>query len=64
MRKLVVFFLGLSMISSTIQAQKVTGLVKDELGKGLEKTTVSLLRAKDSSVVKLAVTGSDGRFVL
>ncbi|HEY6062299.1 MAG TPA: TonB-dependent receptor [Chitinophagaceae bacterium] len=37
-------------------------MVKDELGKGMEKTTVSLLRAKDSSVVKLAVTGVDGRF--
>jgi hypothetical protein len=41
---------GLSF--STVQAQKVSGFVKDELGKGLEKTTISLLRAKDSSVVK------------
>jgi hypothetical protein len=28
----------------------------------MEKTTVSLLRAKDSSVVKLAVSAADGKF--
>ncbi|HET9429867.1 MAG TPA: outer membrane beta-barrel protein, partial [Chitinophagaceae bacterium] len=43
-------------------AQKVTGFVKDQHGKGLEKSTVSLLKAKDSSVIKLEVTGDDGRF--
>ena len=45
-------------------AQKINGIVRDQQGKGLEKSTVSLLRAKDSSVVKLAVTGDDGRFSL
>jgi hypothetical protein len=62
MRKLFVFIAGLGLSFSTIQAQKVSGVVKDESGKGLEKTTVSLLRAKDSSVVKLAVSGTDGKF--
>jgi hypothetical protein len=62
MRKLVVLFAIVSLSFSAAQAQKISGLVKDEQGKGLEKTTVSLLRAKDSSVVKLSVTGNDGRF--
>ena len=62
MRKLFVFIAGLGLSFSTIKAQKISGLVKDESGKGLEKTTVSLLRAKDSSVVKLAVSATDGKF--
>ncbi|HMK24558.1 MAG TPA: TonB-dependent receptor [Chitinophagaceae bacterium] len=62
MRKLFVFIAGLGLSFSTVQAQKISGSVKDELGKGLEKTTVSLLRAKDSSVVKLAVSSADGKF--
>ena len=62
MRKLFVFFSVLGLSFSTVQAQKISGMVKDEQGAVLDKTTVSLLRAKDSSVVKLSVTGSDGRF--
>jgi len=61
MRKLAVFLLSLGLISA-VQAQKISGVVKDEKGKGLDKTTVSLLRAKDSSVVKLSVTNNDGVF--
>ncbi len=62
MRKLVSFFAGIFLIAATSQAQKISGVVKDQQGKSLEKTTVSLLRAKDSSVVKLAVTGSNGQY--
>ena len=62
MRKLAMFFVGLGLISATTHAQKVSGLVNDEKRKGLEKTTVSLLRAKDSSVVKLSVTSKEGVF--
>ncbi|MEO6612603.1 MAG: TonB-dependent receptor [Chitinophagaceae bacterium] len=40
----------------------MTGLVKDEQGKGLGQSTISLLRSKDSSVVKLAASGNDGKF--
>lgn len=61
MRKLAVLFVSLGLFTAT-QAQKVSGIVKDEKGKGLEKTTVSLLRAKDSSVIKLSVTNNDGLF--
>ncbi|HKC35649.1 MAG TPA: carboxypeptidase-like regulatory domain-containing protein, partial [Chitinophagaceae bacterium] len=62
MRKLFVFIAGLGLSFSTVQAQKISGMITDESGKGQEKTTVSLLRAKDSSVVKLAVSSSDGKF--
>jgi hypothetical protein len=63
MRKLVVLFAIVGLSFSAAQAQKISGIIKDEQGKGLEKTTVSLLRAKDSSVIKLAVTNNDGAFV-
>ncbi|HEV8284015.1 MAG TPA: TonB-dependent receptor [Chitinophagaceae bacterium] len=43
-------------------AQQVSGNIKDQEGKALSGSTISLLNAKDSSVVKLAVTNSDGRF--
>ena len=55
-------FAGLILMFSVTQAQKITGLVNDEKGKGMEKTTVSLLRAKDSSVIKLSVTSKEGFF--
>ena len=64
MRKLAMVFAGLVLMFSVTQAQKITGLVNDEKGKGLENTTVSLLRAKDSSLVKLSVTNKDGVFSL
>jgi iron complex outermembrane receptor protein len=41
---------------------KISGIVKDEQGKALQSATVSLLRAKDSSLAKLAVSGQDGQF--
>jgi len=62
MRKLATFFAGFLLLGTLSQAQKITGFVKDQQGKALDKTTVSLLRAKDSSVVKLAVTGSNGQY--
>jgi len=60
MRKLVTIFTSLLLMASSIKAQQITGTVKDEKGKGLEKATVSLLKAKDSSVVKLVATGDNG----
>ena len=50
--------------SQLIFAQKITGAVKDQQGKGLDKTTVSLLNAKDSSVSKLSVTDATGKFMV
>jgi iron complex outermembrane receptor protein len=62
MRKILCLSFIFSLLISAASAQKVTGIVKDQQGKGLEKSTVSLLRAKDSSVVKLSVTSDDGHF--
>ena len=62
MRKLVSIFAGFMLMAAGVQAQQITGVVKDLQGKGLEKSTVSLLNAKDSSVVKLGVTGDSGKF--
>lgn len=40
----------------------VSGEVKDHNGKALQSVTVSLLEAKDSSLVKADVTDADGKF--
>ncbi len=64
MRKFVAFLSGFLMLTVVSQAQKLSGVVKDHQGKALEKSTVSLLRAKDSSVVKLAVTGDQGKYTI
>src|SRR3989337_439331 len=62
MRKLFAFFLSAIILSSAVSAQTITGIVKDQEGKGVDKTTVSLLKIKDSSVVKLSVTDNQGKF--
>lgn len=62
MRKLFMLLLSAGLFTSAIKAQKISGTVKDELGKGLDKTTVSLLRGKDSSSIKLAVTDNEGKY--
>ena len=62
MRKLLTLLLTAIFLSSATFAQKITGVVKDQQGKGLEKTTVSLLKAKDSSVAKLTVSDNQGNF--
>ncbi|MEP7373289.1 MAG: TonB-dependent receptor [Chitinophagaceae bacterium] len=62
MRKLLTFLFSAAIISSAVSAQTISGIVKDQQGKGLEKTTVSLLKAKDSSVIKLSVTDKEGKF--
>jgi hypothetical protein len=43
-------------------AQQVSGNVKDQQGKALSNSTVSLLNAKDSSVVKLAASNNNGSY--
>jgi iron complex outermembrane receptor protein len=60
MRKMFMLLLIAGLFTSVVQAQKISGTVNDDQGKGLEKTTVSLLRAKDSSVVKFGATDKAG----
>ena len=62
MKKLVLFLTVSLLLCSAAIAQQVKGIVKDRQGKAVEKATVSLLNGKDSSVVKLAVTASDGKY--
>src|SRR4026207_966220 len=53
-------FAGFSTIA--VDAQKVTGIIKDEQGKNLSSASVMLKRVKDSSVAKIAATNSAGRY--
>lgn len=64
MGKLFVFLVSAVLLASAASAQKVTGVIVDQQGKGLEKTTVTLLRAKDSSAVKYAATDKSGVYTL
>lgn len=59
---LCLFFLLGSAATFGQSSVKVMGVVKDEQGNPIQSATVSLLRGKDSSLVKLAVTGQDGQF--
>ncbi len=43
-------------------AQQITGNVKDEQGKNLQGATVALKKLKDSSVVKLGITNTNGNY--
>ena len=63
MKKL--FTLSIAFLFSFIiyaQNGKITGSVKDASMKGIHSATVSLLKAKDSSVTKFVATGKDGEY--
>src|SRR5688572_17719453 len=57
---LFILFTVLAVKAQTVA--KIQGAVKDEAGKGLASATVSLLKAKDSSLVKVAVSEAAGKF--
>ncbi|HET7896741.1 MAG TPA: TonB-dependent receptor, partial [Flavisolibacter sp.] len=53
----------LTVISARAQQNgKIVGVVKDETGKGLAAATVSLLKATDSAMVKMAVSDASGGY--
>jgi iron complex outermembrane recepter protein len=52
----------LVMVSLVATAQQINGTAKDESGAVLRGATISLIRAKDSAVVKLAITQADGDY--
>jgi hypothetical protein len=62
MRKLFMLLLSTGVFASALQAQKISGIIKDQQGKGLDKATVSLLKAKDSTVVKFGATDKSGTY--
>lgn len=52
-----------ALIGFAVKAQtKISGVVKDEQGKALAASTVSLIKAKDSSLVKVAVSDQSGTY--
>lgn len=53
-----------SVFSLVLNAQTIKGYIKDNEDKPLANATVSLLRMKDSSVAKLAVTDKEGKFTM
>lgn len=53
----------LILISSFVYAQQITGSVKDDNGAPLIGATVSLIKAIDSSTVKLAITKTNGSYI-
>ena len=63
MRKLILSVFVTSLFSTFLNAQQITGIVKDAVGKPVNSSTVSLLNAKDSSMFKLAVTNNEGHYV-
>ncbi|MBD0376790.1 MAG: carboxypeptidase regulatory-like domain-containing protein, partial [Flavisolibacter sp.] len=64
--KKILTLLSLVMVALLTQAQtrigKVTGTVKDGGQKAIESATISVLKAKDSSVVKIAAANKAGYF--
>lgn len=66
MKKITSILLVCLLISAGSFAQtntgKITGTITDNTGKTLQSASVSLLKAKDSALVKLAVTGKDGAY--
>src|SRR5688572_10928437 len=59
-------FLTCVLLSTLVFAQdkngKISGIITDESQKPLQSASVSLLRAKDSALVKIAVTDKEGRY--
>ncbi len=57
-------FLILFIFASNSRAQsgRIAGNVSDQSGKALQSVTISLLKSKDSSLVKAGATSKDGAF--
>lgn len=62
MKSILMLTLTIIMGITSVTAQKVTGTVKAEGDGPIEKASVSLLRAKDSTVVKLSISDKTGRY--
>ena len=62
MRRIIPLLSGFVLLAFSSIAQNVKGTVKDADGKTIANASVSLLNAKDSSVIKLAVTDAAGQY--
>jgi len=54
--------LGIVLSYGSLNAQQVRGLAKDDKGKPLSDVSVALKNSKDSSVVKIGISGSSGEY--
>ena len=54
--------LGISVFSFAQMSGKVSGLVQDGNQKTIESATITLLKAKDSSVAKVAAADKTGKY--
>lgn len=52
----------LTLASLLSSAQEINGIVKDESGKGLFGASITLNKAKDSSMVKVAISNKEGQY--
>lgn len=57
-------FIILFVTSCESFAQQVTGLVKDKAGNLIRQASVTLKKSNDSSIVKIAMSDSSGRYIL
>jgi iron complex outermembrane recepter protein len=66
MRKIFTLFALLALLSTVAFAQnkigKISGIVEDGANRSMQSISVSLLNAKDTSLVKMAITGKDGKY--
>lgn len=51
-----------ALFSLGLEAQKITGVIKDEQGKALPGASITLKKTKDSSLVKIAATNAAGQY--
>ena len=58
----ILFMVGTLAVSAQGKIGKISGVVTDESQKAIDGATVSLLRAKDAGLVKVAVTNKQGIF--
>lgn len=56
------FLLCFSDVLAQAGSGKISGTLLNNAGKPLQSVSVSLLKAKDSSLVKVAVTGKEGKY--
>ena len=61
MRKFITIVL-LTTFSVFCEAQKITGIVKDESKKPVVGSSVNLHKSKDSAIIKIAITAADGSY--
>ena len=62
MKQILLPLLALATAFTTVNAQKINGLVLQANGQPVEFATVTIHVSKDSTLVKGALTGEDGRY--